>query len=106
LSSASLEEIIDIITVPNHLDQASIGTLIRNLYPVGKVQDEVVIKVVGSLGHGGAKPAFTAQTALLRWLIMTYDILDNQRILSKLYSVLFNLLDTIAIRYSTERSTT
>jgi hypothetical protein len=31
---------------------------------------------------------------------MVYDVLENQRVLSRLYSVLFNLLDTIAIRYA------
>ncbi|KAG0648352.1 Sim4 complex subunit mis6 [Hyphodiscus hymeniophilus] len=103
LSSAALEDIIDIITLSNHLDQASTGSLIKNLYPVGKVQDSVVFKVVGSLGHGKAKPSFTVQAALLKWLVMTYDILDHQRVLSKLYSVLFNLLDTIAIRMELTR---
>jgi centromere protein I len=93
-----VEDIIDTITVSNHLDQASIGRLIRNLYPVSKIPDTVVVKVVGSLGHGKAKPSFTAQAALLKWLILTYDILENQRVLSQLYSILFNLLDTITIR--------
>jgi centromere protein I len=106
LSSASLEEIVDIITLPTHLDQASIGSLIRNLYPVSKISDTVVVKVVGSLGHGRAKPAYTTQAALLNWLVMTYDILENQRVLSQAYSVLFNLLDTFAIRYSTKRDIT
>jgi centromere protein I len=99
LSNAALEKLIDTITLPSHLDQASIGNLIRNLYPVSKVLNSAVIKVVGSLGHGRAKPSYTAQAALLKWLIMVYDILEDQRVLSRLYSVLFNLLDTIAIRY-------
>jgi centromere protein I len=58
-----------------------------------------VIKVVGSLGHGKAKASFAAQAALLKWLIMVYDFLENPRIFSRLYSILFNLLDTIAIRF-------
>jgi centromere protein I len=85
--------------LPNELDQASVATLIRNLYPAGRVSDDVVVKVVGSLGHGKAKAAFPAQAALLKWLTMIYDILENQKILTQLYSVLFNLLDTIAIRF-------
>jgi centromere protein I len=94
-----LEEVVDIITLPNELDQASVATLIRNLYPTGRVSDDVVLKVVGSLGHGRGKAAFPTQAALLKWLIMVYDILENQKILSQLYSQLFNLLDTIAIRF-------
>jgi centromere protein I len=94
-----LEEVVDIVTLPNELDQASVAMLIRNLYPAGRVSDDVVVKVVGSLGHGKAKAAFPAQAALLKWLTMIYDILENQKILTQLYCLLFNLLDTIAIRF-------
>jgi hypothetical protein len=99
LAQGTLEELVDIITQPNELDLGSVATLIKNLYPTGRVADEIVLRVVGSLGHGKAKAAFPVQTALLRWIIMVYDILENQKILSHLYSLLFNLLDTIAIRY-------
>jgi centromere protein I len=98
LSDASLEKLVDIITLPNELDQGSIGNLIKNLYPVGKVTDSIVIKVIGCLGHGEAKPSYASQAALLKWLIMVYDVLENQKILSQLYAVIFNLLDTIALR--------
>jgi centromere protein I len=99
LSQDLLEEVVDIITLPNELDQGSVATLIRNLYPAGRVSDNVVLRVVSSLGHGKSKAAFPAQAALLKWLIMVYDILESQKILSQLYSLLFNLLDTIAIRF-------
>jgi len=98
LIDASLSRLVDIITLPNELDQATLGNLIRSLYPAGKVSDAVVIKVVGGVGHGLSKPSFSVQAALLKWLIMIYDVLENQRILSQLYSALFNLLDTVAIR--------
>ncbi|KAF7957407.1 hypothetical protein EAE96_002992 [Botrytis aclada] len=98
LSDASLEKLIDILTLPNKLDQGSIGNLIKHLYPASKVPDAVVIKVVGALGHGKAKPSYAAQAALLKWIVLVYDVLENQKILSQLYAVLFNLLDTIALR--------
>ncbi|KAF4624700.1 hypothetical protein G7Y89_g13464 [Cudoniella acicularis] len=103
LPDASLNKVIDIITLPNELDQASINSLIRNLYPASKVLDVVVIKIVNSLGHGRAKLSFSAQAALLKWLVMIYDILDNQKVLSQLYGILFNLLDTVAIRMELTR---
>jgi centromere protein I len=96
-----LEQLVDIITRPNQLDQSSLGSLVRNLYPGSRVTDSIVVKVVGSLGHGRMKPSYSTQAALLKWLIMVYDILENQRLLSKLYSVLFNLIDTSALRYFT-----
>ncbi len=98
LSPDILNVLIDLITLPNELDQASTATIIKNLYPAGKVSDECVVKVVSSFGHGLAKAGFPAQAALLKWLIMIYDVLETPSILSQLYAVLFNLLDTIAIR--------
>ncbi|KAH7321554.1 Mis6-domain-containing protein [Rhexocercosporidium sp. MPI-PUGE-AT-0058] len=98
LSNASLELLVDIITRPNELDQSNLGNLIRHLYPATRVPDIIAIKVVGGLGHGRMKPSYSAQAALLRWLIMVYDVLNNQKVLSQLYSVLFNLLDTSALR--------
>jgi centromere protein I len=100
LPNASLEKLVDIITLPNELDQASVGNLIRNLYPAGKVPDKVVVKVVGSLGHGKTKPSYSSQAALLKWLVMVFDVIENHAVLSRLYDIFFNLLDTVAIRYA------
>jgi centromere protein I len=94
-----LDELVDIITLPNELDQASIASIIRNLYPATQVSQDTVVKVVGSLGHGQSRAAFPVQAMLLKWLVMVHDILENQKILSLSYSFLFNLLDTVAIRY-------
>lgn len=98
LSGGTIGEIIDIVTQPNELDQASIAALIKNLYPSSQVSDGTTIKVIGSLGHGQSRPSFTVQALLLRWLVMVYDVLESQKVVSQAYSFLFNLLDTIAIR--------
>ena len=98
LLNASLSKLVDIITLPNELDQASIGNLIRNLYPAGHVAQTIVVNVVGSLGHGRSKPSYATQTALLKWLVMVYGVLETPKVLSQLYGVLFNLLDTVAFR--------
>ncbi|KAH8683370.1 Mis6-domain-containing protein [Tricladium varicosporioides] len=98
LSSVSLNRVIDIITLPNELDQASINNLIKNIYPSSKIPDPIVIKVISSLGHGRYKPSYSAQAALVKWLVMVYDVLENQKILSQVYPILFNLLDTVAVR--------
>ena len=98
LTNASLSRLVDIVTLPNELDQASLGGLVRNLYPTSKVPNAIVIKIAGGLGHGRSKPSYSVQGALLKWLVMVYDVLENKRILSQLYSILFNHLDTVAIR--------
>ena len=93
-----LKELVDLITTPSHLDQASLASIIKNLYPIGKVADDIVLKVVGSLGHGQLKPSLAIQSQLLRWLILVYHALRSQVTLSQAYGVLFNLLETAAIR--------
>ncbi|KAK7965951.1 Mis6-domain-containing protein [Apiospora aurea] len=96
-----LKELIDLVTTSasNYLDQASLNSIIRNLYPATKVASEIVIKVVACLGHGVLKPSLAIQAALLRWVIMIHHVVDGSA-LSQSYPVLFNLLDTAALRPS------
>ncbi|KAK0754561.1 Mis6-domain-containing protein [Schizothecium vesticola] len=94
-----LGRLIDLVTLRSHLDQASLGSLIRNLYPAGKIDKDIVLKVVGALGHGQRKPSLPLQSLLLRWLVMVYHLLGSSAaVLFQAYAVIFNLLDTAAIR--------
>jgi centromere protein I len=95
----ALRDLIDLIVTPSHLDQGSLNILLRNLYPATPVDGEIVIKIIACLGHGALKPSLAIQAALLRWLIMVHHIIEKQDVLPRAYSVLFNLLDTAAIRY-------
>ncbi|SPN99001.1 related to Mis6 domain protein [Cephalotrichum gorgonifer] len=93
-----LNDLIGLLVKPSHLDQASLGALVRNLYPVAAVSADAVLDVVGCLGIGELKPSLNIQAALLRWLVMVYHVIDNPAILSRAYPVLFNLLDVAATR--------
>lgn len=95
-----LIQLIDLVISPSHLDQASLNNIIRNLYPVGKVSEDVVLRIVGSLGLGELRPSLTLQSSLLQWIMLVYHVLDTkaQAVLSRAYSVLFNLLDMSATR--------
>ncbi|KAK0636243.1 Mis6-domain-containing protein [Bombardia bombarda] len=93
-----LARLVSLIATRNELDQASLGAIVRSLYPSAKVGDEPVLRLVGALGHGQLKPALALQGLFLRWIVMVYHLLENPNILSRAYSVLFNLLDTAAIR--------
>ena len=97
-----LSDLIDLITVPNHLDQASLNTIARNLYTVSRVSDDVVLRIIASLGHGQLKPSLTLQAGLIRWLILVHHVLESPAVLSQTYQVLFGLLDTAALRYALE----
>lgn len=95
----ALVELVDLVAVPSLLDQASLNALVRNLYPRDKVSRSVVLRAVAALGHGALKPSLNLQAGLLRWLVMVFHVLEDRVVLARAYPVLFNLLDTAAIRY-------
>ncbi|RBR04332.1 uncharacterized protein FIESC28_11588 [Fusarium coffeatum] len=94
----TLDSLINLVTTPNHLDQASQAAIIRNLYPVEAVSRGSVLRVVSCLGHGTLKPSLTLQAALIKWLITVHHTLESPQVLSQAYPVLFNLLNTAATR--------
>ncbi|MCJ1393038.1 hypothetical protein MMC18_005910 [Xylographa bjoerkii] len=98
IPTLALTTILDVVTLPNHLDQASITAVIKGLYPSTKVSSAHVFAIVNSLGQGKQKPSPATQNLLLRWMIMVQDFLDEPTVLTKLYNVFFNLLDMISIR--------
>ena len=93
-----LARVVDLVTVKSYLNQSTQAALVRNMYPVGAVSDDTVLKVVGSLGQGQRKPLTTVQLFLLKWLIMVYHLLESTDVLSQCYSILFNLLDERDLR--------
>ncbi|KAF5006401.1 hypothetical protein FDECE_7217 [Fusarium decemcellulare] len=94
----TLDDLVNLVTTPNHLDQASLAAIIRNLYPVAPVSRDSTLRVVSCLGHGKLKPSLSLQAALLKWLIMVHQTLESPQVLSQAYPVLFNLLDTAVTR--------
>ncbi|KAJ3515555.1 hypothetical protein NM208_g14947 [Fusarium decemcellulare] len=101
----TLDDLVNLVTTPNHLDQASLAAIIRNLYPVAPVSRDSTLRVVSCLGHGKLKPSLTLQAALLKWLIMVHHTLESPQVLSQAYPVLFNLLDTAVTRLNLSRQT-
>ena len=93
-----MDQLIDILTKPSHLDQTTVTTLIKNLYPQERVSSSIITKIVCSLGPTKLKPSLATQTLLSQWLLLIYDFLEESAILSRLYSVLFNMLDMISLR--------
>ncbi|GME27792.1 Mis6 domain-containing protein [Neofusicoccum parvum] len=98
LSRDLLESIVQIVTRRNTLDQTSLTNLVKNLYPADRVSSDLVVTIIGALGQGQTKPSAATQAALLKWIIAVIDVLDDATVLSKLYGVLFNLLDTMSLR--------
>ncbi len=73
--------------------------MIKNLYPAQQVPGDVIITIVAALGHGKGKPTPGTQDSLVKWLVLVHEIIEDVGILSRLYGVLFGMLDMISIRY-------
>ena len=99
LSTLTLSTTLDIAIHSKTLSQANRASLVKFLYPAGEVPSQLVCTAVAALGQGKQKPAVSLQQLLLKWIILVYGGLEDPSILSKLYSVLFNLLDTISLGY-------
>ncbi|KAL2871342.1 Mis6 domain protein [Aspergillus lucknowensis] len=95
---AALERLLKLLTRNNNLDQGTITTLIKNLYPLERITSKLITQVVCCLGPTKNKPSPATQALLVRWLILVYDFLEDRSHLSKLYAVLFNHLDMISLR--------
>ncbi|KAJ4347919.1 Phosphate metabolism transcription protein [Didymosphaeria variabile] len=100
LDQDSLRTVVQIVSVKTELDQTSVTTLIKNLYPAQRVPSDVVITIVGALGQGKGKPTPGSQNGFVKWLITVHEIIEDPSTLSRLYGVLFGLLDSISIRTS------
>ncbi|KAF1829221.1 Mis6-domain-containing protein [Decorospora gaudefroyi] len=100
LGRDTLRDIVQLASVKTLLDQATITTLIKNLYPAQRVPADVIITIVGALGQGKGKPSPGTQDGLVKWLTTVHDIIEDSSVLSRLYSVLFGMLDMISIRTS------
>ncbi|KAJ5166421.1 uncharacterized protein N7482_005202 [Penicillium canariense] len=98
IPQVALGRLLKILTAKNHLDQGTITTLVKNLYPQVRIASKHVTQVVCGLGPSKSKPSPATQALLVRWLIMAYDILEDRTHLGKLYAVLFNHLDMISLR--------
>ena len=93
-----LARLLKILTTKNNLDQGTVTTLIKSLYPQERIASKNVTQVVCCLGPSKNKPSPATQALLLRWLILAYDIFEDRTHLAKLYAVLFNYLDMISLR--------
>lgn len=59
----------------------------------------MIVTVVAALGQGKGKPSPGTQDSFVKWLVSVHEIVDDINILSRLYGVLFGMLDMMSIRY-------
>lgn len=98
LEEDALRAVVQLVCVKTHLDQTTVTTLIKNLYPAQRVPADVIVTIVGALGQGKGKPSPGTQDSLVKWLRAIHEIVEDPNVLSRLYGVLFGMLDMISIR--------
>lgn len=104
LDQDALRDVVQLASVKTNLDQTSVTTLVKNLYPARRVPGDVVVTVVGALGQGKGKPSPATQESLVKWLTAVHEIIEDANVLSRLYGVLFGMLDMISIRCASPKS--
>jgi centromere protein I len=101
LDEDALEAVVHIAARKTELDQTSVTTLIKNLYPAQRVSGHIVVIIVSALGQGKGKPSPATQDSFVKWLALVHDIIEDGNTLFRLYGVLFGMLDMISIRCAT-----
>ncbi|ORZ09055.1 Mis6-domain-containing protein [Lobosporangium transversale] len=94
LSPEQLSQLLDIILI-GKIDDTTTRKLIRLLLPRQHVPEMCAIKVMGCLGR---RLAFSNQAALLRWMIVVYNVIDSRTKLQRLYGVAFHYLSYETLR--------
>lgn len=94
----ALGRLLKVLTTRTALDQGTVTSLVKNLYPQERLDSKHVTQVVCCLGPSKSKPSHATQALLVRWLILVYDVLEDRTHLGKLYAVLFNHLDMLSLR--------
>ena len=102
LRQAQCSAILRILIESKHVDQASRSAVIKSLYPLQDPSVDDQLLIIGSLGLGDGKPSLQTQSALLRWITLMFNLLHDIKTLQRCYSVLFNLLDMMALRFVQE----
>ena len=98
LSEESLDAVVQVVRKPTHLDQSTVTTLIKNLYPATKVGADVVYDIVASIGPGSDRPSIVTQSLLLQWMLLVKEFLVDDAALADCYSALFNQLHALGTR--------
>jgi centromere protein I len=93
-----LLRILRLVSARTELDQSSLTSLLRNLYPAEKVASDAVLLAVAGLGPGAEKPSAATQAGLVRWVVGVQGVLEEPEFLARVYGLLFNLLDMVSLR--------
>lgn len=92
LNREELNELLGLVTRPSKVPAAACGKIIKDLLlPNEPIGNDSVIRVVSCLGQDNRIP-MQSKSKLLRWLVVVFDFLEDSKVITKLYGVLFGNL--------------
>ncbi|KAG0038181.1 hypothetical protein BGZ82_000862 [Podila clonocystis] len=93
----SPDQLIDLLEVilAGKIDDITTRKLVKILLPRQRVPENCAIRILGSLGK---HLSFSTQAALLRWIILVYDLFDSRSRFQRLYGVVFHYLSYETLR--------
>ncbi|KAF1810987.1 Mis6-domain-containing protein [Eremomyces bilateralis CBS 781.70] len=90
-----------LIPQPNCLPHSTINILFTNLFPLSPLPTSLILPALSALGPSPTKPPLPTQISILLWLLNLTAVpsaFEEPRILSRVYGLLFSLLDVGALR--------
>ena len=61
LTSEQISRLMNVLIMPNGLDRGSVGRVIGGLFPSGKIDEDVAVRVIGCLGLGQERAPLQTQ---------------------------------------------
>ncbi|XP_038050273.1 centromere protein I-like [Patiria miniata] len=94
LSQKVIGQLVDVAASAKFPDSIS-SRLIKSLLPSDKIPQDAIVKAISWMCTNN--PSNEIQSLLVRWVILTYDLLDDLDDLHALYGVLFHFIENDAL---------
>ncbi|XP_022098673.1 centromere protein I-like isoform X2 [Acanthaster planci] len=94
LSPEVIGQLVDVAASAKFPDSIS-SRLVKSLLPSDKIPQDAMVKAISWMCTN--RPSNEIQSLLLRWMILTYDLLDGLDNLHALYGVVFHFIENDAL---------
>jgi hypothetical protein len=61
LTSQQITRLVDVLVLPDGLDRGSVNQIVSSLFPSGKIDEDVAVKIIGCLGLGEQRASLQTQ---------------------------------------------
>lgn len=65
MTSSQIKRLVDVLVLADGLDRGSVSKIVGSLYPSGKVEEDIAVKVIACLGLGSERAPLPTQVCLI-----------------------------------------